>query len=176
MHADGEGRQGEAGTRAIPRQRTRTEEGERWRLGSTDAERERNPQRGILRLAILSRILTLFLMVLHDAVFRDLSTSAHLQAYPCSWSEQHTGARGPGGARGVGALELAAGQGLPTGDVDATPLNRGRYVRHSQLVTLQLHFIKLNRNFVRSDVDRINKAYRWNFKEVFPYFLSKSFQ
>ncbi len=119
MHADGEGRQGEAGTRAIPRQRTRTEEGERWRLGSTDAERERNPQRGILRLAILSRILTLFLMVLHDAVFRDLSTSAHLQAYPCSWSEQHTGARGPGGARGVGALELAAGQGLPTGDVDA---------------------------------------------------------
>lgn len=69
-------------------------------LGGEPARR--NPQRGILRIAIISRVVTLSLMVLHDAVFRDLSTSAHLQAYPCSWSELHVGGQGVQGARGAG--------------------------------------------------------------------------
>ena len=66
--------------------------------------------RGILRLAIISRVLTLMMMVIHDAVFQDLSTSAHLQRYPCGWSEEgnasHAGQAQQVG--GVGRYGLSA--------------------------------------------------------------------
>lgn len=37
----------------------------------------------VLRMAFVSRCITLGLMLIQDAIFRDLSTSSHLQYYPC---------------------------------------------------------------------------------------------
>jgi phosphatidylinositol glycan class V len=53
----------------------------------------------LLRLALFSRVVTLALMLAHDAVFRDLSTSAHLQRYACTWSaDADSGGHVRGGA------------------------------------------------------------------------------
>jgi hypothetical protein len=37
----------------------------------------------VLQMALLSRIVTLLLMLLQDGLFEDLSSSSHLQPYPC---------------------------------------------------------------------------------------------
>ena len=61
-------------------------------------ERERERERTLLGLAILSRVLTVSLMVVWDWLFRDLSRSSHLQWYACG------GAGGTGGTGGDGDL------------------------------------------------------------------------
>ena len=92
--------------RARRRERHRHEEGEREQAqaqaqeNTKQASGDRARERLILYLAIFSRLLTLGLMVFHDVVFRDLSTSAHLQWYPCGG--------GGGGGGGGGASDTVA--------------------------------------------------------------------
>lgn len=45
----------------------------------------------VLWMALVSRCVTLGLIVVQDALFRDLSTSSHLQYYPCHGGDQFAG-------------------------------------------------------------------------------------
>ena len=45
----------------------------------------------VLWMALVSRCVTLGLIVLQDVLFRDLSTSSHLQYYPCHGGDELTG-------------------------------------------------------------------------------------
>jgi phosphatidylinositol glycan class V len=61
----------------------------------TSTPRLTMPTRSIFHLAMFSRCLMLFLMVVHDIAFRDLSSSAHLQQYPCHYEQVSGQSTGP---------------------------------------------------------------------------------
>ncbi len=85
----------------------------------------RKPHRGILRLAITSRVLTLALMIVSDLGFRDLSTSAHLQSYPCRRDS-------PVSLHGPVTLHNPVIQALETATASLTPWDSVYFVRIAQ--------------------------------------------